>query len=101
MSDDQARPHLFRDLTYYMFRWVAFAVVMAGLQPVYNPGDQFWILKAKQALSGIPFGIAACLLFTPLQNSANPLRSRLKFWPIAIVSWLAPVLAFTFAFSQA
>jgi hypothetical protein len=50
--------------------------------------DRFWTVKALQALDGLLWGLSCWVLFTMLQNLANPLRKRWVWWVIAFVVWI-------------
>lgn len=72
----------------YLWRWLLFGFIAAGLQPVTQNLETFWLQKLYQALSGLPLGLVCFVVFTPLQNAVNTPRVRWKSWLTVIGTWM-------------
>jgi len=92
-------PPLFRLFWTYLWRWGLLGLIGGALTPVVGPEatDNFWSAKLLQALSGLPFGIACALVFTPLQNYVNPARKRPLSWATVIGVWMGMKFVFAYA----
>ncbi|WP_158300711.1 hypothetical protein [Chromobacterium sp. ATCC 53434] len=80
----------------YLIRWLTFGFIAGAIgRPITDNIDHYWQQVAMQGLSGLVFGLACWVVFTPLQNIVNPSRKRWLSWVTVIGTWIG--MKFVFA----